>query len=248
MSRIILAALLLVVTAPAGAAECVILLHGLIRTASSMEPMREALAEAGFETINVDYPSREYPIERLAPLAIDEGLAGCRALEGTETVHFVTHSLGGILVRQYLSKTDIPELGRVVMLAPPNQGSKAADELRDVPGFDWMNGPAGAQLGKGEDSVPLALGPAEFELGVIAGTGSIDPIGSAVLDDPDDGKVSVEDTRIEGMDAFVVVSHSHAMIMRMPRTIELTIRFLRTGSFGSVEPGQRIDGERAKPV
>jgi hypothetical protein len=84
--------------------------------------------------------------------------------------------------------------------------------------------------------VPLALGPVEFELGVIAGTRSIDPIGSAVLDDPDDGKVSVEDTRVEGMDDFVVVAHSHAMMMRMPRTIELTIRFLRTGSFGSVDP------------
>ena len=237
MSRIILTAVMLAAAASAGAAECVILLHGLIRTATSMEPMQEALAEAGFETVNVDYPSREYPIERLAPLAIDEGLAGCRSVEGTETVHFVTHSLGGILVRQYLSVTDIPELGRVVMLAPPNQGSKAADELRDVPGFDWVHGPAGEQLGKGEGSVPLALGPAGFELGVIAGTGSIDPIGSAVLDDPDDGKVSVEDTKIDGMDDFVVVSHSHAMIMRMPRTIGLTIRFLQTGSFDSVDPG-----------
>jgi triacylglycerol lipase len=237
MARIILAVLLLAATTSAGAAECVILLHGLIRTAASMEPMQEALAEAGFETINIDYPSRDFPIEQLAPLAIDEGLAGCRAVEGTETIHFVTHSLGGILVRQYLSETNIPELGRVVMLAPPNQGSKAADELRDVPGFDWMNGPAGAQLGKGKGSVPLALGPAEFELGVIAGTGSIDPIGSAVLDDPDDGKVSVEDTKVDGMDDFVVISHSHAMIMRMPRTIELTIQFLRTGSFESVDSG-----------
>ena len=237
MARIILALLLLSATASAGAVDCVILLHGLIRTAASMEPMQEALADAGFETVNVDYPSRDYPIEQLAPLAIEEGLAGCRAIEGAETVHFVTHSLGGILVRQYLSEKGIPELGRVVMLAPPNQGSKAADELREVPGFSWVHGPAGEQLGKGEGSVPLSLGPANFELGVIAGTGSIDPIGSAVLDDPDDGKVSVEDTRVEGMDDFVVVSHSHAMIMRMPRTIELTIRFLKTGNFESVDPG-----------
>ena len=85
--------------------------------------------------------------------------------------------------------------------------------------------------------MPLALGPAEFELGIIAGTGTIDPIGSAVLDDPDDGKVSVVDTKLEGMSDFTVVDHSHAMIMRMPRTIELTIRFLKTGSFESVGPG-----------
>jgi len=243
MRRILLAMLLLASMASAGAAECVILLHGLVRTAASMEPMQEALTAAGFETTNVDYPSREYSIEQLAPLAVDEGLAACRAIKGIYTIHFVTHSLGGILVRQYLAGKDIPELGRVVMLAPPNQGSKAVDELRDVPGFHWVHGPAGDQLGKGEDSLPLALGPVNFELGVIAGTRSIDPIGSSVLDDPDDGRVSVEDTKVEGMDDFIIVPHSHAMIMRMPDTIELTIRFLKTGSFGSVDPGQRIDGK-----
>jgi len=95
-----------------------------------------------------------------------------------------------------------------------------------------LNGPAGRQLGKGEDSVPLALGPAEFELGVIAGNRSIDPITSAVLENPDDGRVSVEDTKLDGMNDFVVVEHSHAFMMRMRRPIELTIRFLNNGSFG----------------
>ena len=105
------------------------------------------------------------------------------------------------------------------------------DKLEDVPGFDWLNGPAGRQLGKGDDSVPLALGPADFELGVIAGNRTIDPITSSVLENPDDGRVSVEDTKLDGMDDFVVVEHSHAFMMRMKRTIELTIAFLRTGSF-----------------
>ncbi len=227
----------------AAAADCVVLLHGLARTANSMVPMQEALADAGFETINVDYPSREFTIERLAPIAVGEGLENCRTIEDIGVIHFVAHSLGGILVRQYLAEWDIPELGRVVMLGPPNQGSKAADELRDLPGFDWVNGPAGKQLGKGERSVPLALGPADFELGIIAGTRSIDPVASAVLDDPDDGRVSVEDTKLEGMSDFAVVDHSHAFMMRMQEPIELTIRFLKTGSFDSVDTGQRIDGE-----
>ncbi|MDX1517094.1 MAG: alpha/beta fold hydrolase [Woeseiaceae bacterium] len=232
-ARLVAVLLLAVTPVAAGAAECVVLLHGLARTASSMEHMQEALVEAGFETVNVDYPSREHPIETLAPLAIDAGLTGCRAIDGIDTIHFVTHSLGGILVRQYLDEFDITELGRVVMLAPPNQGSIAADRLRDVPGFDWMNGPAGRQLGKGDDSVPLGLGPAEFELGVIAGNRTIDPVTSAVLPNPDDGRVSVDDTRLEGMRDFVVVDHSHAFIMRMKRTIELTIHFLRHGEFGA---------------
>jgi len=181
---------------------------------------------------NVDYPSRDYAIEELATMAVEEGLDMCRAHDGVARIHFVTHSLGGILVRQYLSMETIDELGRVVMLGPPNQGSGAVDELVDVPGFDWINGPAGRQLGKGEESVPLKLGPVDFELGVIAGTHTIDPITSAVLDDPDDGRVSVVDTQVEGMDDFVVVEHSHAFMMRMQRPISLTIEFLRNGSFG----------------
>lgn len=195
--------------------------------------MADSLQEEGFETVNVDYPSRDFTIEELAPMAVDDGLAGCRSMDGVERIHFVTHSLGGILVRQYLSENVIPELGRVVMLGPPNQGSDAVDKLGDVPGFDWMNGPAGRQLGKGENSVPLRLGPADFELGIIAGNRTIDPLTSAVLANPDDGRVSVEDTKLEGMDDFVVVDHSHAFMMRMRGTIELTLRFLRDGNFGS---------------
>ncbi|HNP36573.1 MAG TPA: alpha/beta fold hydrolase [Woeseiaceae bacterium] len=208
-----------------------VLLHGLVRTASSMETMSDALVTAGYLTYNVDYPSRDYTIEELAPLAVEEGLAGCRAQGDVDTIHFVAHSLGGILVRQYLSEFDISGLGRVVMLGPPNQGSLAADKMRNVPGYDWINGPAGHELGKGDESVPLKLGPANFEVGIIAGNRSIDPITSAFLPNPDDGRVSVEDTKLEGMAGFVVVEHSHAFMMRMHDVIELTIRFLRTGSF-----------------
>jgi triacylglycerol lipase len=229
--RALFIAALILFTAPAVAGECVIVLHGLARTSSSMDAMTEALTEAGFVAINIDYPSREYPIEELAPMAIGEGLVLCEAAGATEKIHFVAHSLGGILVRKYLTDEDIESLGRVVMLGPPNQGSKAVDELGSVPGVDWVNGPAGRQLGKGPESVPLALGPVDFELGVIAGNRTIDPITSAVLDDPDDGKVSVEDTKVEGMDDFIVVEHSHAFMMRLQLPIELTIRFLRTGGF-----------------
>jgi alpha/beta hydrolase family protein len=218
------------------AAECVVLLHGLARTSSSLNAMQEALEEDGYLTANIDYPSRDHEIAALADIAVGEGLASCRAGEDVEKIHFVTHSLGGILVRQYLSTQTVDELGRVVMLGPPNQGSDAVDDLVDVPGFDWINGPAGHQLGKGETSVPLALGPVDFELGVIAGNRTIDPITSVVLENPDDGRVSVEDTKIEGMADFVIVEHSHAFMMRMQRPIELTKKFLRTGSFS--EPAE----------
>ncbi len=229
--RLITACLLLLFAGNAVAEECVVLLHGLARTSSSMARMTEELEEAGYATANVDYPSREHEIAELADIAVNEGLEACRSMEGIERIHFVTHSLGGILVRQYLSGAEIEELGRVVMLGPPNQGSAAVDELGGVPGFDWLNGPAGRQLGKGEESVPLSLGPAEFELGVIAGNRTIDPITSAVLENPDDGRVSVEDTKLDGMDDFVVVDHSHAFMMRMREPIELTKHFLENGRF-----------------
>jgi triacylglycerol lipase len=215
----------------AQAGDCVVLLHGLMRSSTSMNTMQRELEAEGYITANIDYPSRDHTVEELAVIAVEEGLTACRANEGIGRIHFVTHSLGGILLRQYLSANEIPELGRVVMMGPPNQGSAAVDELEDVPGFDWLNGPAGRQLGKGEDSVPLALGPAEFELGVIAGNRTIDPITSSVLENPDDGRVSVEDTKLDGMADFVVVEHSHAFMMRMQKPIELTIEFLRTGSF-----------------
>jgi pimeloyl-ACP methyl ester carboxylesterase len=231
MRRLLLCALLTFVPLLAPAAECVVLLHGLARSSMSMNRMASELEEEGFLTANIDYPSRDYTVEELAATAVPRGLEACRAQEGIEKIHFVTHSLGGILLRQYLSAQAIEELGRVVMLGPPNQGSAAVDELRGVPGFEWLNGPAGFQLGKGPESVPLRLGPATFELGIIAGNRTIDPVTSAVLENPDDGRVSVDDTKLEGMADFVVVQHSHAFMMRMTRPIELTIRFLRSGRF-----------------
>jgi triacylglycerol lipase len=229
--KVTVTTIILLFAVPAAATECVVLLHGLARTSTSFSKMEAALMEDGYATANVDYPSREHEIAELATIAVEGGLTTCRAIDGIETIHFVTHSLGGILLRQYLSSTPIEELGRVVMLGPPNQGSSAVDELEGMPGFDWLNGPAGRQLGKQDDSVPLSLGPVDFELGVIAGNRSIDPITSAVLDDPDDGRVSVADTKVEGMDDFIIVEHSHAFMMRMQGPIELTKTFLRTGRF-----------------
>lgn len=210
------------------AKDCVILLHGLARTAASMEIMTASFISEGFDVVNVDYPSRDHPIEKLADIAVNDGIDKCPR---DQTLHFVTHSLGGILVRYYLTHNEVSRLGRVVMLAPPNQGSEVVDKLRDKPGYAIINGPAGAQLGTDKDSIPLKLGAANFELGVIAGTSSVNPILSLYLPNPDDGKVSVERTKVAGMKDFITVRHSHPFIMRSSEVIEQAISFIQTGSF-----------------
>ena len=216
--------------------ECVILLHGMARTSASMYKMESELTAAGYFVANIDYPSRHHRIEVLAPMAVEAGLEQCRENVDYETVHFVTHSLGGILVRYYLDSNEIDKMGRVVMLGPPNQGSNAADALRGVPGFEWVNGPAALQLGKGPDSVPLQLGEPDFEVGIIAGNRTIDPITSQVLENPDDGRVTVDDTKLEGMSDFRLVAASHAFMMQKPKVIELVKAFLDSGNFAGYKP------------
>lgn len=210
--------------------DCVVLLHGLNRSWRAMRPMAEALHDAGFTTANVDYPSQAGPVEEIAPLAVGTGLMECRAA-GAERIHFVTHSIGGILLRFENERAAIPDLGRVVMLAPPNQGSEVVDIAHRWPGMSLFGGAAGLQLGTTKDSIPSQLGPVDFELGIIAGTGTINPWMSAMLPAADDGKVTVAATRVDGMDDFLVVGSSHRYITRGDIVFRNTEAFLKTGRF-----------------
>ena len=210
--------------------ECVVLLHGLNRSWRAMQPMAEALREAGFTTANVDYPSQGGTVEVLAPMAVDAGLNECRRA-GAKRIHFVTHSIGGILLRYAHEQQPIPDLGRVVMLAPPNQGSEVIDVTRNWPTTGIFAGEAGMQLGTDDDSIPAQLGPVDFELGVIAGTRTMNPVMSAMLPNPDDGKVSVANTKVEGMDDFLVVRNNHHYIINSAIVMRNTAAFLRSGSF-----------------
>ena len=208
--------------------ECVILLHGLARSDRSMNKLAAALKHSGYSIVNYGYPSTRYPIEKLAENAISDALTRCC---NPSKIHFVTHSLGGILVRQYLNTHVLKNLGRVVMLGPPNRGSQVVDKLAGVPGFKLINGPAGVQLGTGELSVPKALGPAHYELGIIAGTRSINLILSALLPSPNDGKVTVENTRLEGMTDHITLPVTHTFMMRNAQVIGQVIHFLKYGAF-----------------
>ena len=134
-------------------------------------------------------------------------------------------------MRQYLTANRIANLGRTVMLAPPNHGSEVVDKLSKLPGFKLANGDAGMQLGTGEGSVPTGLGAVNFDLGVIAGTRTVNPILSTLLPNPDDGKVSVASTRVAGMNDHIELPVSHTFMMRNRKVIAQTLHYLQQGKF-----------------
>jgi len=212
-----------------------VLVHGLARKAGSMRVMEAALEQRGYTVVNVNYPSRSLQIGELARSFPGEAIRE-NCTDPDRKINFVTHSLGGILVRLYLENHPCPNLGRVVMLAPPNRGSELVDKLGGSALFGWIFGPAGRELGTGPESVPAGLAPISYEAGVIAGTMSLNPFTSMLLPGKDDGKVAVERTRAPGITDFVEVPCSHTFIMRDKQVIELTIRFLETGTFNPPDP------------
>jgi triacylglycerol lipase len=206
----------------------VVLLHGLGRTHRSMRPIEDALAARGYRVVNMGYPSRSRAWSELVD-TLDAALGRC-CLDHSGPVHFVTHSMGGILVRAYMEEHALPTLGRVVMLSPPNQGTEVVDRLPEEL-LRLVLGPAAVRLGTDSGSVPLRLGPVEFELGVITGDLSLNPLFSVWLDGADDGTVPVESAWVEGTDDFLVVPYSHTFIMRRDEVITQILAFLETGRF-----------------
>lgn len=212
--------------------ECLILLHGLGRTSASMSYLGSELEEAGFRVVNFGYPSTDLPIEQLATEYIPQAMQEC-GLDETKRFHFVTHSLGGILVRYYLQENDLPDGSRVVMISPPNQGSELADSLKDKSYYQWFTGPPGQQLGTSEKDLPRMLKPVEAEVGIITGVTNLEPWFSWLLPGDDDGKVTVESAQLEEMRDFLVVDGGHTFIMNRSAVIVAIENFLRKGSFGA---------------
>jgi triacylglycerol lipase len=216
--------------------ETVVLLHGLGRTRLSMAPLARALEREGYRVLNLSYPSRTQPLETLATTWLPAQLAkASRDLGEPERLHFVTHSMGGILVRLWLREHGVPpNLGRVVMLAPPNAGSELPDRLGTYAPFRWTTGLNGARLGTSPEALPRALGswPAgSSSLGIIAGSHSMNPLLGSVLPRPHDGKVSVASTHLSGEADHLVLPYSHTWLACRRETARHVTVFLREGRF-----------------
>jgi pimeloyl-ACP methyl ester carboxylesterase len=218
---------------PASAAatqDGVVLLHGISRTALSFRKMQTALERAGFTTLNLDYASRRKALEGLAEDIHPAIQPFADRIDGS--VHFVCHSMGGLLARVYIARHRPKHLGRVVMLGTPNGGSEIADRLKNIGVYRAFFGPAGQQLGTQRDAAIEALfPPIDYPVGIIAGNRSIDPLAGTMLPKPHDGRVSVANTKLEGMADHVVVAASHPWLVRNSDTIVSTIAFLRSGKF-----------------
>ena len=219
---------------PPDGADSVIVVHGLGRTPASMTILVSRLKNAGFRVVSFGYPSTSEPMEALVDRLQDE-IGRCCGSEA-ETVHFVTHSMGGVLVRSYLSQRPEAHQGRVVMLSPPSQGSELVDAFADSPLRRLFLGPAGSQLGTDSAGITSQLGPVRFGLGIVTGDRSISPLGSWLIPGPDDGKVGVDRAMVDGATDFIVVSATHTFIMNRKDVSEEVVHFLRQGRFRS-EPG-----------
>lgn len=216
--------------------EYVVLLHGLGRSSLSMKRLEWRLQREGYEVVNVSYPSRSWTVEQLAAVWLPRLLEN-RLTPGVKT-HFVTHSMGGIVLRAYLCVARPERLGRVVMLGPPNAGSELVDRLSRNAVLRKLIGPAGQQLGTSRGSAVHDLPPADFEVGILAGNRSCNPVFSALVEGPDDGKVSVSSTRLEGMTSHRVVPCSHTWLMWRTKALNEVICFLDEGHFTSIGGGR----------
>ncbi len=212
--------------------ETVVLLHGLGLGSWAMKRMEWSLERDGYRVISTSYPSRKVPLEQLATDWLPKLLSKHDAA-GVPRLHFVTHSMGGIILRAWLRDNRPANLGHVVMLAPPNHGSALVDRIGDWKAFRVFTGVNGRRLGTDPDSFPRSLGPwtADAPLGIIAGNRQLLPGLSKWAGDESDGKVAVDSTRLDGMTDHLVLPHSHTWIQYRKPVITHVKTFLKTGRF-----------------
>ena len=220
---------------PAPDREAVVLVHGLGRSPASMMILAQRMEWAGYGVVVVGYDSLN---DDFAAQMSTVRSAVERCCMRSPRIHFVGHSLGGLVLRGYLAETPPERLGRVVLLAPPNQGSLLADWLADFEMGRQALGPVGSALGTDSADIPARLPPPRYDVGVVAGNRSIQPIGTLAIPGPDDGVVSVEQKRLEGV-PMIVVPSSHTFIMNRRRTAQAVMRFLETGGFEADPAGER---------
>lgn len=208
--------------------DYVVLLHGIGRSQSAMEKMAKDLRSRGYTVLNVNYESRTYDIATLAE-RMHADITAFNA-DKTRKINFVGHSMGALVVRAYINSHRPENLGRVVAIGSPNKGSEVADFLNNFGLYDSFYGPAGQQLTTGYN-ISQKLGKPDYEVGVIAGDRTIDPLSTLIIPGTDDGKVSIASTHIDGEKDHIVLHANHATMPMNAAVIIETAHFIRYGFF-----------------
>jgi len=212
--------------APAGDREIVVLLHGLGRSEAAMWFLAARLEAAGFQVVRIGYDSLRDPPERIVATVSLMIEACCK--DSPEPVHFVGHSLGGLIIRAYLAENEVSTPGRVVLIATPNAGTPLVDAYQDSWLIDLV-GPTAKRLGTGPESFPNSLPAPDYPVGVIGGVR--DAAFFDLIPGADDGLVPLESTKVAGMVDFIAVESNHYLMRYSSEVARQTIAFLRTGEF-----------------
>lgn len=205
--------------------KAVIVVHGIIRSSKSFSKLKEKLEKENYLVFGFDYPSTRVSIPESAEYLKKSILS----LNGVEEINFVVHSLGGLVVRSYLSKHQDKRIKRMVMMGVPNKGARMADKLQNNFLYEAIYGPAGQQMISGNKSFIATLPIPKFEFAIIAGARGNEKGFNPLVPGDDDGTVSVESTRLPGARDFITVKCAHSFLMNHTDVIDHTVRFLKHG-------------------
>ena len=210
--------------------DYVVLMHGLWNSSSRMKKFEDYFSNKGYQVLNIDYPTTETPIQSIESRYLGP-IINAIPFQTGQKVHFVTHSMGGLVLRDYLRKNQLPQLGRIVMISPPNGGSEWANLLINNAFYRWAAGPAAFDLRTVDNDFLSKLGAVTYELGIIAGNKTYAESFQDVIPGPDDGMVGVESMKLPGMRDLIIIHEHHRGLTWNLEAMNQAWFFIKSGQF-----------------
>lgn len=211
--------------------DYIVILHGLRRSLKHMKKISAALHKENYNILQISYPSTLYPLDELIKMVLEEIGKYISINDKKIKVHFVGHSLGGLIIRGLIKNNFIYNLGRIVMIGTPNQGNIFADYFTGYGIFEYLHGPVSEQLISDQKEFKHLFGEIRSELGIIAGNKVGNYYLGYLLQDANDGRVCVCDTILKGSKEHIIIHESHDELQTNPTVIQKTVNFIKNGKF-----------------